>query len=140
MKPAMALALGGILLLSGCAHRKSARNIPPPPPSPAAAPAPPRSITKGDTGATSRPPVPPATSNGPTDSRPGAPEPLNIETGVASWYGHPYHGRAAANGEIYDMEKMTAAHRTLPFDTVVRVTNLVNDKSIEVRINDRGPF
>ena len=63
-----------------------------------------------------------------------------VETGLASWYGHPYHGRPAANGEIYDMEKMTAAHRTLPFDTLVRVTNLSNEKSVEVRINDRGPF
>jgi rare lipoprotein A len=63
-----------------------------------------------------------------------------VETGMASWYGHPYHGRAAANGEIYDMEKMTAAHRTLPFDTVVRVTNLANEKSVELRIIDRGPF
>ena len=62
------------------------------------------------------------------------------ETGVASWYGHPYHGRRASNGEIYDMEKLTAAHRTLPFDTWVRVVNLKNDKSVEVRIIDRGPF
>jgi rare lipoprotein A len=62
------------------------------------------------------------------------------ETGVASWYGHPYHGRAAANGEIYDMEKLTAAHRTLPFGAIVQVTNLANDKSVEVRITDRGPF
>ena len=50
--------------------------------------------------------------------------PRYSETGIASWYGHPYHGRQAANGEIYDMEKMTAAHRTLPFGTIVRVTNL----------------
>jgi rare lipoprotein A len=63
-----------------------------------------------------------------------------IETGIASWYGHPYHGRAAANGEIYDMEKLTAAHRTLPFNTWVRVTNQTNRKSVEVRITDRGPF
>jgi rare lipoprotein A len=62
------------------------------------------------------------------------------ETGIASWYGHPYHGRAAANGEVYDMEKMTAAHRTLPFDTWVRVRNLSNRKQVEVRITDRGPF
>ncbi len=62
------------------------------------------------------------------------------ETGVASWYGYPYHGRPAANGEIYDMEKMTAAHRTLPFDTWVRVENLANRKTVEVRIIDRGPF
>lgn len=62
------------------------------------------------------------------------------ETGIASWYGHPYHGRAAADGEIYDMEKLTAAHRTLPFGTWVRVTNLGNGKTVEVRIIDRGPF
>jgi len=62
------------------------------------------------------------------------------ETGIASWYGHPYHGRPAANGEIYDMEKMTAAHRTLPFNTWVRVENLSNSKSVELRIIDRGPF
>jgi len=62
------------------------------------------------------------------------------ETGLASWYGHPYHGRAAANGEIYDMEKLTAAHRTLPFNTWVRVENLTNNKTVEVRIIDRGPF
>ena len=62
------------------------------------------------------------------------------EVGVASWYGHPYHGRAAASGEIYDMEQFTAAHRTLPFGTLVRVVNLDNEKSVDVRINDRGPF
>jgi rare lipoprotein A len=62
------------------------------------------------------------------------------ETGIASWYGHPYHGRRAANGEIYDMERLTAAHRTLPFNTWVEVRNLTNDKRIEVRVTDRGPF
>jgi rare lipoprotein A len=62
------------------------------------------------------------------------------ETGIASWYGHPYHGRRAANGEVYDMEKLTAAHRTLPFETWVRVRNLTNDRNVEVRITDRGPF
>ena len=62
------------------------------------------------------------------------------ETGLASWYGHPYHGRAAASGEVYDMETMTAAHPTLPFNTMVRVVNLENQKSVEVRIIDRGPF
>ena len=64
----------------------------------------------------------------------------STETGIASWYGHPYHGRQAANGEIYDMEKMTAAHRTMPFETWVRVRNLSNDKTVDVRIQDRGPF
>lgn len=59
---------------------------------------------------------------------------------MASWYGHPYHGRAAADGEIYDMEKLTAAHRTLPFNTWVRVENIRNGKAVDVRIIDRGPF
>jgi len=64
----------------------------------------------------------------------------STETGVASWYGNPYHGRRSANGEVYDMEKMTAAHRTLPFETWVRVENLDTHKTVEVRITDRGPF
>lgn len=63
-----------------------------------------------------------------------------IEEGNASWYGVPFNGRRASNGEIYDMYKLTAAHRTLPFDTMVRVTNLSNGKSTVVRITDRGPF
>ena len=63
----------------------------------------------------------------------------STETGLASWYGHPYHGRRAANGEIYDMEKMTAAHRTLPLGTRLLVTNLRNGRTVEVRVNDRGP-
>jgi rare lipoprotein A len=63
-----------------------------------------------------------------------------VEQGIASWYGVPYHGRRASNGEIYDMYKFTAAHRTLPFNTVVRVTNLGNEKQVDLRIIDRGPF
>ena len=59
---------------------------------------------------------------------------------MASWYGHPYHGRPAADGEIYDMETLVAAHRTLPFQTYVRVRNVRNDKTVDVRIIDRGPF
>lgn len=71
----------------------------------------------------------------PVPARPGA-----VETGIASWYGYPYHGRRTASGEIYDMEKLTAAHRTLPFGTWVEVTNLDNRKRVRVRITDRGPF
>jgi rare lipoprotein A len=70
----------------------------------------------------------------------GAETSLVAEVGIASWYGHPYHGRTAASGEIYDMEQFTAAHRTLPFGTWVRVVNLGNTKIVDVRINDRGPF
>ena len=64
----------------------------------------------------------------------------STESGIASWYGYPYHGRRAANGEVYDMEAYTAAHRTLPFETWVRVKNLTNSRTVEVRIQDRGPF
>jgi rare lipoprotein A len=62
------------------------------------------------------------------------------EQGLASWYGVPYHGRPAADGEIYDMETLVAAHRTLPFNTWLKVTNLNNGRSVNVRIIDRGPF
>ncbi|OGK96835.1 MAG: hypothetical protein A3D33_17795 [Candidatus Rokubacteria bacterium RIFCSPHIGHO2_02_FULL_73_26] len=62
------------------------------------------------------------------------------ETGTASWYGHPYHGRRTASGEVYDMEQMTAAHRTLPFGTWVLVENRLDGRTAEVRITDRGPF
>jgi rare lipoprotein A len=62
------------------------------------------------------------------------------ESGVASYYAHKYHGRTTASGEQFDMNDMTAAHKTLPFGTRVRVTNVSNGKSVTVRINDRGPF
>ena len=62
------------------------------------------------------------------------------ERGVASWYGEKFHGRATSSGEPYDMYAMTAAHKTLPLPTYVRVTNLANGHSVVVRVNDRGPF
>lgn len=72
---------------------------------------------------------------------PNKPAPIGwTETGIASWYGAPYDGRPSASGEIFDTHKLTAAHRTLPFDTWVEVTNLSNGKEVKVRINDRGPF
>lgn len=64
----------------------------------------------------------------------------DVERGIASWYGDPYHGRRSANGEVYDMHQMTAAHRTMPFGTWVKVDNETNGKSTKVRITDRGPF
>lgn len=63
-----------------------------------------------------------------------------MEEGIASWYGAPLHGRPTASGETYDMHAMTAAHRTLPFGSVVHVVNLDNGLVATVRINDRGPF
>jgi rare lipoprotein A len=62
------------------------------------------------------------------------------EEGVASWYGAAFQGKKTANGEKFDMNKLTAAHKKLPFGSLVRVTNLSNGKSVQVRINDRGPF
>jgi rare lipoprotein A len=81
-------------------------------------------------------PVPsPATVHSPAPAKIGS-----TETGIASWYGEPYHGRRSASGEIYDMKQLTAAHRTLPFQTWVEVTDLDNGKKVNVRIIDRGPF
>ena len=62
------------------------------------------------------------------------------EKGVASWYGGKFHGRLTANGETFNTHELTAAHKLLPFNTLVKVTNLANGKTIQVRINDRGPF
>ena len=69
-----------------------------------------------------------------------AEDPYYDQEGIASWYGEPFHGRQTANGEIYDMNDLTAAHKTLPMPVFVRVTNLENGRSLVLRVNDRGPF
>lgn len=66
-------------------------------------------------------------------------KPKQKQQGLSSWYGKQFHGRKTASGEIFDMHAMTAAHRTLPLQTWVRVTNLANGREVLVRINDRGP-
>jgi len=71
---------------------------------------------------------------------PGETASVHQLTGIASYYADEFHGRPTANGEEYDMNAMTAAHQTLPFNTTVRVTNLTTETSVTVRINDRGPF
>ena len=79
----------------------------------------------------------------PTDGSAPAPRPQvspAILDGVASYYGKEHHGRKTANGEIFNMYKLTAAHRSLPFGSQVKVTNLSNQRSVIVRINDRGPY
>lgn len=128
MKSAFALLIATVVF-SACAHKKHVKLIP----QPSSAPTNPSKPVE--------PPVPSASGAPPVrpESIP-APSTGYQETGLASWYGHPYHGRPAADGEIYDMDKMVAAHRTLPFDTWVRVYDLDNDKTVEVRIIDRGPF
>jgi rare lipoprotein A len=114
------LSLCAALLLAGCGKKKQRIPTPPPP-----------SSASGRAPSGGRAPAQPAVE---------APPPGTTERGVASWYGKPYDGRAAADGEIYDMETLVAAHRTLPFQTMVRVRNLSNDKTVDVRIIDRGPF
>lgn len=130
-----------LFLLAGCAARHISSS--PPPSQPAAAS--PETIESsksstniGPEAAPGAPAAAPAPKRGKNSSG-GVPEGYN-EEGNASWYGVPFNGRRASNGEIYDMYKLTAAHRTLPFDTMVRVTNLSNGKSTTVRITDRGPF
>lgn len=73
-------------------------------------------------------------------SHEGGERPTRVQTGMASWYGGEHAGSRTASGERFDPGALTAAHRTLPFGTRVRVTNLANDRSVVVRINDRGPF
>ncbi len=82
-------------------------------------------------------PVPERTTTGRTSQGEKA---LLVLEGTASYYADAFHGKQAANGEIFDMNDLTAAHRTLPFGTLVKVTNLTNQKSVVVRIIDRGPY
>ena len=115
-----------LLLLSACGHKNTAAHIPPPPTVTANPPAQTQASTK---------PVPP-----PVEETGKHYKPIYVETGMASWYGPPYHHRRGANGEIYDQNALTAAHRTLPMNSVVRVTNEGTQHSVVVRITDRGPF
>lgn len=81
-----------------------------------------------------------ASSPSPVPEAPEASPSAWTQTGVASWYGEDFHGRATASGEPYDMNDLTCAHPTLPFGTRLRVENLDNGRSVIVRVNDRGPF
>jgi peptidoglycan lytic transglycosylase len=116
------------VLLSGCGGDKQAHvQVPPPPPIPQEKPA----------------PVPAPAETTAEDEKievPSGAKPIFEETGMASWYGAPYHNRRGSNGEVYNMHAMTAAHRTLPLGSIVRVTNVKTGHSALVRITDRGPF
>ena len=133
-----------ILLLSSCGHPKQARvNIPPPP---QVSTTEPPATSKPDTNipATKENPGPAKAENEGSDlaepTIPADARPIATETGRASWYGPPYHNRRGSNGEVYNMHAMTAAHRTFPLGSIVRVTNLKTGHSALVRITDRGPF
>jgi rare lipoprotein A len=131
-----------VLALSGCASRRPVVGSGQPPPSqPKPTPAGTEEAAKRSTDMPDATPVGATAAPSKRNRSAGPPAPAGYtEEGNASWYGNPFHGRRASNGEIYDMNKMTAAHRTLPFETMVRVTNLSNGKSTVVRITDRGPF
>jgi rare lipoprotein A len=119
------------IALTGCAGRRPATSSTPT--APASSPAP--------SSGSSPNPRPPAasTSQSPTRNAPFVPG-IYVEQGTASWYGIPFNGRRAANGEIFDMNTLVAAHRTLPFGSILRVTNMNNGRDVEVRVIDRGPF
>jgi len=115
-------------LLAGCTHKHTPVNVPSPPPVSEQKPL---------------PPAPPANPSGESAEKIEVPpnaKPVFEQTGLASWYGAPYHNRRGSNGEIYDMHAMTAAHLTLPLGSIVRVTNLKTGHSAVLRITDRGPF
>jgi rare lipoprotein A len=122
--------------LSACSHKPVTVAVPP-------APSPQEKTTQKPLAGT--PPAESAGSRLPDASLetieiPPDVKPLLVETGIASWYGAPYHNRRGSNGEIYDMHAMTAAHRTLPLGSIVRVTDMGSRNSAVVRITDRGPF
>lgn len=118
-----------ILLSGACSHKPATVSVPPtPPPQP-------RTPAGTAPGTDAQDKLPPEVFDIPTDAKP-----IMVETGIASWYGAPYHNRRGSNGEIYNMHALTAAHRTLPLGSIVRVTNPANGASVTVRITDRGPF
>ncbi|HZL25923.1 MAG TPA: septal ring lytic transglycosylase RlpA family protein [Acidobacteriaceae bacterium] len=128
----VAVALSCAALVTGCGHQQRVAYQPPPPPIyTRRAPAPVAS-------APTKPPAGIPQSTAGFDDTSG--KPVLIQFGVASWYGPPYHHRAAADGSIFDQNAMTAAHRTLPMGSTVRVTNVATNQSVLVRITDRGPF
>jgi len=122
------LLLLGSALLSGCGgHKRTPLPVPPP-----------TSLPQEQKPAA----TPPSAETGEDEKIevPAGAKPIFEETGMASWYGAPYHNRRGSNGEVYNMHAMTAAHLTLPLGSIVRVTNLMTGHSAVVRITDRGPF
>jgi len=117
----------GVGLLGGCAHKQTSVPVPPPPAISAEKPAPRESGQREEK-------LPEA------EKAPAVGNLIFEQTGMASWYGAPYHNRRGSNGEVYDMNAMTAAHLTLPLGSVVRVTNVKTGHSAVLRITDRGPF
>ena len=144
------ILLLAILLVTSCGHPKQARvDVPPPPPPVAATPERPATSESAANVPPPKEKAPPAKPTKPAEDAeadlaeptvPAGTEPIATETGLASWYGPPYHNRRGSNGEVYNMHAMTAAHRTYPLGSIVRVTNVKTGSSALVRITDRGPF
>ena len=123
----LSVVFASLIFLAACNHKPATVSVPSAPPIPS-------SSARG-TAPTTADSIPTETIPAPPDAKP-----ILVETGIASWYGPPYHNRRGSNGEIYDMHAMTAAHRTLPLGSIVRVTNVNGGESCVVRITDRGPF
>jgi rare lipoprotein A len=136
------IGLLSLALLSGCASHKQARvQVPPPPP--AESTTPPAAGDREQPAATASSHPSKETAKDKVEeilTIPADAVPLSTATGLASWYGAPYHNRRGSNGELYNMNAMTAAHRTLPLGSIVRVTNVKTGHAALVRITDRGPF
>lgn len=124
------------LFAAGCSARRPITSTIPPAPMPQPASEP------GMPPAPSPSPNPPSSASAAAPLTRGAPfiPGVYVEQGTASWYGVPFNGRRAADGEIFDMNSFVAAHRTLPFGSILRVTNLNNGREVQVRVIDRGPF
>lgn len=142
----LSLALGlGMMLLGACTSLPPAPALPSLPVPSRAASLPATAVqlpveTEGSQSA-ARPPDTVDATGLQQDSQELAGEPVKaLERGLASWYGQQFHGRRTASGERYDMRALTAAHRTLPFGTLVRVRHLASGREVDVRITDRGPF
>ena len=107
---------------------------------------PPESVHRSETPPAANVPSPvetqqvPEAARAPAPSLPTPSQPTMMETGLASWYGAKHHGKRTASGEVFNQDRLTAAHPTLPWGSRVKVINLDNGKSVEVRINDRGPY
>jgi rare lipoprotein A len=132
--------LSAALLVSCAGHQQARIDVPSPP---AAEPQAPAAANPSESSTTKKREPPPegeSASNDVNLSIPADAVPLLTEAGLASWYGAPYHNRRGSNGEVYNMHAMTAAHRTLPLGSIVRVTNLKTGQAALVRITDRGPF
>lgn len=136
------ILLLSILLLASCGHPKHARvDVPAPPPPVSTAPAEPEpSANIPPTREPAKPVAPDESADLAEPTLPADARPIVTETGMASWYGPPYHNRRGSNGEVYNMHAMTAAHRTFPLGSIVRVTNAKTGATVLVRITDRGPF